>query len=313
MPNIKSILLLSRPINLIIIGFTMCIVRWFVLLNVLKAKDIHSLPLNDLQFCVLVLASVLIAAAGNIINDYFDQRADKINKPQKVIIGKSVNRKVAILIHQSMNAAALGLVLWVSIKIGFLMLMILPLLIALLLWSYSPLFKKKPLVGNLLVAFCTAAVPIFAVLTDLHLLKRSPIGERLPGEFINQSIWPLILAIAAFAFVLTMIREAVKDVQDEPGDRSEHYQTLPIIWGLKRTKRYVMSWMLVFLCMVVVLIVQSTVIIDQWMILGLLVLPMLIAFYFVVKAKSTMDFGKVSLLIKIVMMCGLILLMTLSA
>jgi 4-hydroxybenzoate polyprenyltransferase len=291
----------------------MCIVRWVVLLNLLKTKDILSLPLSSLHFFVLVIAAVLIAAAGNIINDYFDRRADKINKPKKVIIGKSVNRKVAILIHQSLNAIALGLVLWVSMKNSFSMLMLLPLLIALLLWSYSPLFKKKPLIGNLLVAFCTAAVPIFAVLTDLYLLQHSPIGKGLSQEFINQSIWPLILAIAAFAFVLTMIREAVKDVQDEPGDRSEHYQTLPIIWGLKRTKRYVMSWMLVFLFMVFLLSMQYTVIASKLMILSLLVLPMLLAIYFVIQAKSTTDFGKVSLLIKIVMLCGLLLLMTFPA
>jgi 4-hydroxybenzoate polyprenyltransferase len=309
MPNIKSVILLSRPVNLLIIAVTMGITRWVVLGNLLLKADVTSLPLSTLHFTFLTLAAMLIAAAGNIINDYFDQRADKINKPHKVRIGRSVNRKVAILIHQSLNAIGLALVFWVGWRNSYLFLLILPLLIALLLWSYSPLFKKKPLVGNLLVALCTAAVPVFAVAADLHLLRHSNLlTNKLATADIGEKVWPVILAISAFAFVLSMIREAVKDVEDEPGDRSELYQTIPILWGMKRTKRYVIGWIIVFLLMVAFLALHYSSLQNTIIILSLLAIPALIALYFVVRAKVTSDFSKVSLLIKLIMLCGLILM-----
>jgi 4-hydroxybenzoate polyprenyltransferase len=307
MPNIKSIILLSRPINLAIIAVTMGITRWVVLSNLVVKYSEQNLPLSTLHFLLLVIAAILIAAGGNIINDYFDQRADKINKPQKVRIGRTVNRKVAILIHQGLNATGLALVFWVGWKNSYLFLLTLPLLIALLLWSYSPLFKKKPLVGNLLVAFCTAAVPVFAVAADVHLL----ISSGTANDEIGRTVWPVILAVSAFAFVLSMIREAVKDVEDEPGDRSELYQTIPILWGMKRTKRYVIGWIIVFLLMAGLLTQNYTSFKDTVLILSLLVLPALLALYFVVQAKVTGDFSRVSLLIKLIMLCGLILMVTL--
>ena len=309
MPNIKSVILLSRPVNLLIIAVTMAIARWVVLGNLLLKADVTSLPLSTLHFTFLTLAAMLIAAAGNIINDYFDQRADKINKPHKVRIGRSVNRKVAILIHQSLNAIGLALVFWVGWRNSYLFLLILPLLIALLLWSYSPLFKKKPLVGNLLVALCTAAVPVFAVAADLHLLRHSNLlTNKLATADIGEKVWPVILAISAFAFVLSMIREAVKDVEDEPGDRSELYQTIPILWGMKRTKRYVIGWIIVFLMMVAFLALHNSSLQNTIIIFSLLAIPALIALFFVVRAKVTSDFSKVSLLIKLIMLCGLILM-----
>lgn len=312
MPNIKSIILLSRPINLIIIAVTMGITRWVVLSNLVVKSQVQSLPLSTLHFLLLVSAAILIAAAGNIINDYFDQRADKINKPHKVRIGRTVNRKVAILIHQSLNAIGLSIVFWVGWKNSYLLLLLLPLIIALLLWSYSPLFKKKPLVGNLLVAFCTAAVPVFAVAADVHLLNHSqlPASTSTTGD-IGEIVWPAILAISAFAFVLTMIREAVKDVEDEPGDRSELYQTIPILWGMKRTKRYVIGWIIIFLIMAALLTQNYTSLNNTLLIISMLVLPALLALYFVVQAKVTSDFSKVSLLIKLIMLCGLALMVLL--
>jgi 4-hydroxybenzoate polyprenyltransferase len=312
MPNFQSIILLTRPVNLLIIAVTMGITRWVVLKHLLIKSNVEALPLSTLHFLFLTAAALLLAAAGNIINDYFDQRTDKINKPQKVRIGRTVNRKVAILIHQGFNAIGLALVCWVGWKNNYLFLLFLPLLIALLLWSYSPLFKKKPLVGNLLVAFCTAVVPVFAVAADVHILENSlQISSVSANSDIGRTIWPVILSISAFAFVLTMIREAVKDAEDEPGDRAELYQTIPILWGMKQTKRYVIGWMIVFLAMVGLLAYQYSSTRELSMIISLLVIPTLLALYLVSKAKVSSDFSKVSFLIKLIMLCGLILMVVL--
>jgi 4-hydroxybenzoate polyprenyltransferase len=287
----------------------MYITRYVLLADVLEKEGNTLLALSPMRFGALVLSALLITAAGNVINDYFDQKVDKINKPDKVIVGKSVNRKVAILIHQGMNLLALGLVVWVSIQVSFWQLLILPLLIMFFLWWYSPVFKKKPVVGNLLVAFCTAAVPVFAVSADLYLARQTLTAATWQGNNLYAYAWFWVLGVSAFAFVLTMIREAVKDAQDEPGDREERYQTIPIIWGMQRTKRYVISWMVVFFLMTGWCATRITTTYDMTWLVACLVLPMLAALTFIVKANKPSDFGKASRWIKVVMLGGLLLIL----
>jgi 4-hydroxybenzoate polyprenyltransferase len=311
--RLKSIFLLSRPLNLLIVAVTMYISRYVVLVDVLEKRGNTELALNSIHFGALVLSALLITAAGNVINDYFDQRVDKINKPEKVIVGKAVSRKVAILIHQGMNLLALGLAAWVSVQASYWQLLILPLLIMFFLWWYSPVFKKKPLVGNLIVAFCTAAVPVFAVVADLHVLKDSLMAVAWQGLSLYAYAWLWIFGVAAFAFTLTMIREAIKDAQDEPGDREGQYQTIPIIWGMKRTKSYVLVWITVFFLMTGWCVTRITSTTDMLWLACCLVVPMVTALYYVLQAKKPIDFGKASRWIKIVMLGGLVLILAILA
>ena len=304
--RLKSIVLLSRPLNLLIVAVTMFISRYVLLADVLRKQGNVSLKMSGLHFGALVLGALLITAAGNVINDYFDQKVDKINKPEKVIVGRGINRKMAILIHQGLNALAVGLVLWVGISSAYIELVIVPLLIMFLLWWYSPVFKKRPIIGNALVAFCTAVVPVFAVLPDMHLLKSELASSAWNGMSIYTYAWLWVLGVALFAFVLTMIREAVKDAQDEPGDRAGNYQTIPILWGMQRTKRYVTGWMVVFLIMAGWCLTRIETQSDMLWLIACLIVPMLPALYFVNVATSPSDFGKVSRWIKLVMLGGLL-------
>ncbi len=307
--RLKSIVLLSRPLNLFIVAVTMFITRYVLLADVLRKQGNVSLKMSGLHFGALVFGALLITAAGNVINDYFDQKVDKINKPEKVIVGRDINRKMAILLHQGLNTLAVGLVLWVGISIAYIELVIVPLLIMFLLWWYSPVFKKRPIIGNALVAFCTAVVPVFAVLPDMHLLKSELASSAWNGMSTYTYAWLWVLGVALFAFVLTMIREAVKDAQDEPGDRAGNYQTIPILWGMQRTKRYVTGWMVVFLIMASWCLTRIETRSDVLWLIACLIVPMLPAVYFVNAAKSPSDFGKVSRWIKFVMLGGLLLIL----
>lgn len=305
----KSILMLSRPLNLFIVAVTMFLTRYVVLVDVLGKGDIKELALSHLHFISLVLSALMITAAGNVINDYFDQKVDKINKPKKVIVGKTINRKVAILVHQGLNILGFLLVFVVSWQTHFWQLLIFPVVISFLLWWYSPILKKKPLIGNLLVAVCTAAVPVFAVVSDIHILSSSLHNHSHDGMSLYTYAWLWVLGIAAFAFVLTMIREAVKDVQDSPGDSTEHYKTLPIILGIKRTKHYIMVWMIVFFAMTGWCMSRVDAFNDLIWIALCLSLPMTIALIQVMRATIPEDFGRVSRWIKWVMVGGLMLML----
>lgn len=309
--RLKSILMLSRPLNLFIVAITMFLTRYVVLVDVLGKGGKEDLALSHLHFTSLVLSALLITAAGNVINDYFDQKVDKINKPEKVIVGKTINRKVAILVHQGLNTLAFLLVFWVSWKTHFWQLLIFPSVITFLLWWYSPIFKKKPLIGNLLVALCTASVPVFAVISDIHILGHSLRNHSHVGMSLYTYAWLWVLGIAAFAFVLTMIREAVKDVQDSPGDSVEQYKTLPIIWGIQLTKRYVLVWMFVFFAMTGWCMSRTDTFNDLIWIASCLALPMAIALIQVMRATTPESFGRVSRWIKWVMVGGLLLILAL--
>lgn len=163
--------------------------------------------------------------------------------------------------------------------------------------------------GNLLVALCTALVPVFAVIYDVQLLEQSLKAVSHNSTNLFYYTWFWILGIGGFAFVLTMIREVVKDAQDIPGDSTADYHTLPIIWGTARIKRYVLAWMMAFAIMTGICMMRLTETRDIMLFTGLLVLPWIMALYKLKGAGTPGDFAGVSFWIKALMLGGLLLLL----
>jgi len=222
---------LIRPINLLIIAITMYGVRFYVLeVNYFeKVKD------NPLDFFLLVFSTIIIAAAGNIINDYFDVRADRINKPERLIITKHIARRSAILIHWIFNGIAFGIALYLSIKYQSLWFVFIHLLSINSLWFYSMLFKRKVIIGNLIVAALTALVPILAVVyfkvgNTYHLA----FSEFKSDSWIAIINYDFFYVLAFFAFIQNLAREIIKDMQDVEGDKLIYATSLPMILGEKK-------------------------------------------------------------------------------
>lgn len=167
---------------------------------------------------------VALAAGGNMINDYFDIREDAINKPRLALVGRVLNRRVVLLSHWGWMALAWGIAGGLSwhLKSGG------PLLwavgLGLGLTFYSPLAKRRFLLGNLLVASAVAQLPLWAGYISTGSIS-APQGQGL--------------VLAGWAFSLTLLRELVKDLQDWEGDRMQGYQTLPVRWGPERTWRWI--------------------------------------------------------------------------
>lgn len=198
------------------------------------------------DFFLLVFSTVLIAAAGNIINDYFDVKADKINKPNKVIIGKFIKPRWAIVSHWMMNFVAFAIACYLSWRYETFWYVFIHLLSINVLWFYSMYFKRRFMIGNLMIAGLTALVPI---LCGIHFLEfiQSP-GVYFPG---NQTIetplhtgWAfgsnfntfVVLVFAFYAGTLNLIREIIKDIEDVQGDLVLRAKTLPIVLGMRKTK-----------------------------------------------------------------------------
>lgn len=253
-----------RPLNLLIIVLTMLLLEYFLIGPVLRTLPFHEsdalFHTPRLHFYLLILSTVLIAGAGNIINDYFDLRADRVNKPDKILIGRKIERRTAMLTHFLLNACALLIAAWISWKNWVWAVLLLQLFAAAVLWFYSLFLKHQPLIGNLMVALITGLIPIMLLLFELPPLLRSyaPDGELygpvrdaiIGGEDPSRQLYIILywtLGYGGFAFITTLIREIQKDLADKDGDKKVGSQTLPLAIGEARSRTLIGVLVLLFI------------------------------------------------------------------
>lgn len=259
---------LTRLGNLLIIVAA----QYFAALCLLK-----NVSLVNSNLFILSLSTVFIAAAGYIINDYYDVKIDLINKPDRVVVGKVLKRRVAMIAHTVLSVTGIGLGLLLSYKVA-----LLNLACALLLWAYSNQLKRMPFIGNFVVS----------LLTGLSIYVVSLYFD--PGN-------KLILAYSLFAFFFTFIREVVKDMEDMKGDAEFGCQTLPIVWGIRKTKGFLFIVSLVFLLSVGYILFQ---IVGFWLLLFLIV-PLAVLFYKLRSADTTSHYRYLSGYCKLIMLLGI--------
>jgi 4-hydroxybenzoate polyprenyltransferase len=224
---------LIRVQNLLIIAFTQYMVRWCIIYPILKAKGLE-LQLTDFNFFLLVLSTVMIAAAGYTINDYFDVKMDKVNKPERLVIDKGVKRRVAMVAHTVINVLALIIALDVAHAVGSWKLAFLHFLCATLLWFYSTNFKRQFLIGNIVIAALTALVPLIVGMYELFPFYKAYLNINPLMSF--RIIWLHVLGVSFFAFVTTLIREIIKDIEDYEGDKEYGCNSMPVVMGKNASK-----------------------------------------------------------------------------
>ncbi len=185
----------------------------------------------------LILATLLIAAAGYIINDYFDVKIDLINRPSTVILERWIPRKQAMIMHSALSLAGLGLGILLAHRAGMVWLALFQLICILLLWFYSTHFKRKIIIGNLVVALMIAATIMAHGVFEPRLYPYflGPVYLR-EGTSVLPNPVGVMTVIAGFAFLLTWMREIVKDMEDYKGDAEQGCETMPIRWGLQKTE-----------------------------------------------------------------------------
>lgn len=239
----KYFIQLIRPVNLLIIAFTMYSTRLFLYLYEIKFEvNLFQKEGEEVDFFLMVFSTILIGAAGNMINDYFDIKADRVNKPEQLIITKHIKKRVAILYHWLFNAIAFSIAIYLSIRNNSLWYVFIHLISINALWFYSLYFKRKIFIGNLIVALLTALVPI---LCGIHFY----VHHQLPSiQNVNlDSIFDFwiyqlgekghfIWILAIFAFLANLAREIIKDIEDRKGDILLNAKTLPISYGTKTSK-----------------------------------------------------------------------------
>ena len=295
---------LVRWPNLVFIALTQILFRFFILKFVYNnGSGIMQNPFLSLTlFYCLIFASVSIAAAGYIINDYFDVNIDRINKPSKIILDRYIRRRLAIVWHIALSFAGFALSCFIGYKTSNIYIPVFNTLSIFVLWVYSTTFKKKLLIGNVLISLLTAWVIL--VLT---------FAEHQYGFISPDAYWKKLLKLsfiyAAFAFIISLVREVIKDMEDVQGDVKYGCKTMPIIWGMQVSKVFVAVWLVVLIAAVFALqiyIVQSGWWFSAFYSLVTIIVPLVLVLKKLYIAHSANDFHELSTIVKFVMLTGIL-------
>ncbi|POS01166.1 geranylgeranylglycerol-phosphate geranylgeranyltransferase [Flavobacterium croceum] len=216
---------LIRYKNLVMIAFVQLIFRfgYFKLNNIVTG-------MSNFQYCLLVVATVFIAAAGYVINDIFDQDTDLINKPSKVIVGKYISESSAYNIYVALNIIGVGVGFVLSRMVLQPKFFIIFILIAALLYVYATYLKQTVFLGNLVISFLAAITILIIGVFDIYTTLYE--GNKAQMTVLME----ILTDYAKFAFVITLIREIVKDIQDYKGDFETGLKTTAVTLGVQNTK-----------------------------------------------------------------------------
>lgn len=294
---------LIRIENLLIIAITQWCIKYLVFS-----------PINEFSkftptlFTISLLSTLLIAAAGYIINDYFDVKTDKINRPETVVIDVIIKRRWAMILHIIFNGVGLLLGLYLALKCHSLKLLTFQILSILLLWFYSTHFKKQLLVGNIVVSLLTATIPLMPMVYEYYLIGGiDSLTSFLIGDFLKTLVI-IVLGYSAFAFLTSFAREVIKDMEDYKGDIQTGCKTMPIVWGIITSK--VVTFFVIVITIGLLLLAslkfyKEKQFIAVYFILSLVILPLIILLFQTIRAKTSKDFKMASLLLKFTMLFGI--------
>lgn len=303
-----AFLKLIRLENILFVIATQLLMSYAVIHPILAIYNVESCLPIWVQLA-MVLGTAFITMGGYIINDYFDVKIDEINHPQKVLIGKAILRKKALMWHQLFTALGVFCGLLVAWQVWSLTVAMVFIFIPGLLWFYSTTYKRQFLVGNLIVAIITASVSmVVAIIENDFLVSR--LGQEMLHNGIVKEVYRWVGIFSLFAFGTNLLREIVKDMQDEKGDRELECRTLPIVLGQKWTKTVVvLITSLVILS--VIYVVQTFLSIPEtanikYYLYYVIVGPLVFFAFTVIKAKDETDYKTSQRIMKGIMLLGLV-------
>jgi 4-hydroxybenzoate polyprenyltransferase len=297
---------LIRWPNLVFIALTQLLFYYCIIVPIGVRFQV-SFHLTQPIFFLLMLASIFIAAAGYIINDYFDINIDQVNKPEKMVVEKIIKRRWAIFWHWAITTAGLIISLYVSFKTSF-VIIIANVLCTLLLWFYSTTFKKKLLTGNIIISLLTAwtvMVLYFAVGNTFHFFSE-PDPDFLAA---TNRVFKYAVLYGGFAFIISLVREVVKDIEDREGDARYNCNTMPIAWGVPSSKVFAGVWLVVLIGALLILQFYAFQV-RWWITAGYCFLAVLLPLIWILRklyvAQNTVQYHQLSNLIKIIMFTGIL-------
>ena len=295
-----NILLLIRWKNLFMIALMQLLIKYALL----EPFGV-AITLNGFGFFLLILATVSLAAGGNIINDIFDQDTDTVNKPKKVIVGKSLSEKTAYSLFIGFNVLGVLIGFYLSHLVGRSGFFALFVVVSGLLYLYASYLKQIILIGNIVVSVLVALSIIMVGLFEL-LPAITPQNQETQLTFFK-----IILDYALFAFCINFIREMVKDIEDIDGDYKAGMNTLPIAIGRSRATQVTLALTFIPLAAVIYYVV-TYLYHNLWIasyFLLFVVAPLIYVIIRLFQAKLKAEYHIISNLLKLIMLFGMLSLL----
>ena len=286
--------------NLVIVFLTQ-IIFYYVLFNPTEVSTQEDLRMYPILIYVFAAVTVLITASGYLINDYFDYNSDIINEK----IAK-IPRFHNLIFYYSIVFIGFGMAWWMAACVGNLYLSLIYLGAVAVLYMYSSRWKREVLIGNVVVAGFTAGVPLILLVAEWDYLQ-------LQDEAVANEIVAVLLIFGVFAFLINLIREIIKDIEDMHGDVVAGYETLPIVYGKGGARKVALGVSLVLLGLLVwtASFVKNNSLIIPFFIIIFLIIPQSYLSYSLLKSKD-LNLTFLSKLCKMLMVIGPILIILLQ-
>ena len=283
--------------------------KWVATPILVKAAFGEQIP--GYMLWLIIFATVLIAAGGYVINDYFDVKIDRINRPDEVIVTRSISKPAAMRLSMILSGIGIACGIAVAVLLKSLTIGILFVLIPGLLWFYSSSYKRLFMVGNLIIALLAGVTPIVVAMTNVAVLQLR-YETILPYTNLVHDIYAWLGGFALFAFLLTWIREIIKDMQDQMGDRELECHSMPVVWGEKWTKVFVTGLVVTTLAIIghlwwhiLPFPTAWTSLSTRYIALGI-VTPMLCSVWLLWSAKIPSDYKVCQQVVKFTMLIGML-------
>lgn len=307
---IKPYLQLLRVGNLTFVAILLYVMEKWVATPLLQLEQFGEL-MPWWVLTLLIVSVVGIAAGGYVINDYFDVKIDRINRPDNLVVTRIISRDTAMHLFYGLTAVGViagTVVAWWAHSWTLLFTYV---VIPGLLWFYSASYKRMFLIGNLVVAFASAIVPLLVAIANAdylhHLYQNALAYSPIVGELY---VWTG--GFAAFAFLLTWVREIVKDIEDIEGDREMECRNLPIVWGDKVAKIIATILLVVIATLIVYILFAVLPFSHEWkslptryVVFGLIV-PILCSIVLLWAANNRTEYHRVQTIIKFAMFMGML-------
>lgn len=293
--------------NLGIIVLTQLMLRFFVIGTFLDLSAVKP-AMAIFDFGLLVIATLLIAAGGFVINDYFDVEIDNLNKPKKRIASSLISLKNILLYYWALTIPGVILGFFVAYQVNYFLLGSIFPLVAIMLWYYSSKYQKTILWGNLSISLLSALVILIVWLFEFFALKNDPI---IYIDALKQ-IKPIGLVVAAyaiFAFLVTLVREILKDIEDVEGDENGNYKTLAILKGKTIARNlaifiHVATFLFLAICQYFLYLYEFKLVF--WYLMVAVQSLFLFVLYYMVKAETKEEYHFLSTAMKIIMVAGIL-------
>ena len=289
---------LIRFQNLVVMVLIQYLIRFILIIPKYGKENV----LSEFYFALLLFSILLIVAAGYTINDYFDIKVDSENKDEHVIVGRTIKRRIALVIHFILTSVGLILGFYITYKINQLVISIILIVCAYILWIYNLKLKRIFFLANLLVAGLSAIFVTSIAIIEILL------NYNHKASIDNITT---LTVIATFAFILSLMHEIIKDLRTMEGDKKYKIRTLPTVWGLLKTKEF-LKWLSIitaFIITVIAITKFKTNLTALSYAFIFLIGPLFILNIWVYKAQDRIDYERISKLNKFIVFTGIMSLL----